>query len=139
MAKFLGLFFLLGIDQLPTIRHYWKTQGLHNYPLFRSIMTRKRFRIILKHFHGFSSCGEPTKNMNKLIKICTVMEYLLCRFKSAYTLHDHICIDEGTMGWKGCLSFCVYNPVKSQKYGIKVYILAESSSEYVWNIEVYNG
>ncbi|KAK4306184.1 hypothetical protein Pmani_021959 [Petrolisthes manimaculis] len=53
MAKFMGLFFLMGINKLPTIRHYWK-DSIHNYPVFRENMTGRRFRDILKNFLGQS-------------------------------------------------------------------------------------
>nr|XP_045613881.1 piggyBac transposable element-derived protein 4-like [Procambarus clarkii] len=43
------------------------------------------------------------------------------------------------MSWRGRLSFKVYNPNKPDKYGIKLYMLAEASSGYIYDFEVYAG
>ncbi|XP_069182172.1 piggyBac transposable element-derived protein 4-like [Procambarus clarkii] len=43
------------------------------------------------------------------------------------------------MAWRGRLSFKVYNPSKPDKYGVKFYMLAESTSGYIYSFEVYSG
>ena len=43
------------------------------------------------------------------------------------------------MPFKGKLSFKCYNPDKPDKYGIKLYILAESQTGYVSKFEIYSG
>ncbi|KAK4324284.1 hypothetical protein Pmani_005124 [Petrolisthes manimaculis] len=139
MAKFLGLFFLMGINKLPTIRHYWKKDSIHNYPVFRENMTGRRFRDILKHFHPFNSCAVPADTTDRLITVRTVMTYLINQFQHTYLPKEHISIDEGGMGWKGQLAFRMYNPMKPQKYAVKLYMLAESASGYIWNFKVYSG
>ncbi|KAK4324278.1 hypothetical protein Pmani_005118 [Petrolisthes manimaculis] len=139
MAKFLGLFFLMDINKLPTIRHYWKKDSIHNYPVFRENMTGRRFRDILKHFHSFNSRAVPADTTDRLITVRTVMTYLINQFQHTYLPKEHISIDEGGMGWKGQLAFRVYNPMKPQKYAVKLYMLAESASGYIWNFKVYSG
>ena len=52
---------------------------------------------------------------------------------------EQISIDEGTLKWRGHLSFKVYNKDKLTKYGIKAYILADSNSGYCWNMDMYCG
>ena len=40
--------------------------------------------------------------------------------------------------WRGRLSFRVYNKDKPTKYGIKAYILADSTSGYCYNMDIYH-
>lgn len=73
MAKFLGLFFLIGITPLPTYRHYWKGGSVHDYPVFGNNMTCKHFRSILSHFHTFNSRAVPAGSTDCPITIHTIM------------------------------------------------------------------
>ena len=61
------------------------------------------------------------------------------KFKEVYTPDKHLSLDEGILAYKGKLSFKVYNKDKPNKYGIKLYILAESITGYVVNFDVYIG
>lgn len=116
MAKFLGLFFLMGINRLPTIRHYWMQGSIHNYLVFRENMTGHRFRDILRNFHGFNNRAVPAG----IITLRTIITYMINRFQYAYLPKKHLSIDEGGMGRKGQLSFRVYNRMKPQKYVVKL-------------------
>jgi len=51
----------------------------------------------------------------------------------------NISIDEGMIAFKGRLSFRQYLPAKPTKYGIKVWMAADSSNGYVVNFSVYLG
>jgi hypothetical protein len=52
---------------------------------------------------------------------------------------SRIRVDEGMLGWRGHLRFCVYNPGKITKYGILVQMVCESSTGYVCNLQIYDG
>jgi hypothetical protein len=56
-----------------------------------------------------------------------------------YIPEREISIDEGMMAWKGRLVFKVYMPDKPDKYGIKAYLVCESTSGYIWNLDIYSG
>ncbi|XP_045622850.1 piggyBac transposable element-derived protein 4-like [Procambarus clarkii] len=43
------------------------------------------------------------------------------------------------MSWRGQLAFKVCNPNKPDKYGVKLYMLAEAKHGYVYDFEVYAG
>lgn len=90
MAKFLGLFFLMGITPLPPYRHYWREGSVHDYPVFRNNMTGIRFRSILSHFHTFNSRAVPAGTTDCLITIYTIMNYLISQFQRAYLPKEHI-------------------------------------------------
>lgn len=51
----------------------------------------------------------------------------------------NISIDEQMIGTKARISFLQYLPKKPQKWGVKVWTLADSSNGYVTNFEIYTG
>nr|XP_045600572.1 uncharacterized protein LOC123759506 [Procambarus clarkii] len=51
----------------------------------------------------------------------------------------NLSLDEGTMAWRGRLSFKTYNSNKPDKYGMKLYMLAESKTGYIFDFEIYAG
>ena len=48
-------------------------------------------------------------------------------------------MDETMVGFRGRVSFKQYCPNKSTKYGLKFYVLADSSTGYVHNFLLYTG
>jgi hypothetical protein len=64
---------------------------------------------------------------------------MISRFNSAYIPHQNISLDEGMIPWRGNLSFRVYSPDKPVKYGIKAYMVSDSSNGYVSKFKLYTG
>jgi len=60
-------------------------------------------------------------------------------FKSHYVLEKDLSLDEGVIQTKNRLGFKQYLKDKPMKWGIKTYMLCESKSGYVYNLEVYTG
>ena len=60
-------------------------------------------------------------------------------FQSSYTPTENLSIDESMVGFKGWLAFLQYMPKKPQKWGMKAWVLADSSNGYVWNWKLYTG
>lgn len=102
-------------------------------------MTSKRILEILRFFHAYNNAAEPPGNTDRLLKVRPVITYLVKRFQDVYIPEQHLSLDEGSMKWRGRLSFKVYNPSKPDKYAVKLYILAEARTGYVHNFEVYCG
>ena len=65
------------------------------------------------------------------------MDPLLENFKAAYNLGREIAIDESMIGFKGRLLFIQYIPKKPTKWGIKAFVLADSSSGYTHTWRLY--
>ncbi|XP_069157036.1 piggyBac transposable element-derived protein 4-like [Procambarus clarkii] len=139
MARFLGLCILMGINRLPTMRMYWQTTKLWHVRFFNLFMTTKRFQHISQFFHTFNNNAVPLNNTDKLIKVRPVMDYLKQRFGEVYLAKRELCLDEGTMAWRCRLLFKVYIPNKPVKYGVKLYMLAESTSGHLYDFDVYSG
>ena len=58
------------------------------------------------------------------------MDPLLENFKAAYNLGREIAINESMIDFKGRLHFIQYMPKKPTKWGMKAFVLADSSSGY---------
>jgi hypothetical protein len=49
-------------------------------------------------------------------------------------------VDESGIGYKGrAISWVQFNPNKPIKHAIKVFVLACSTTNYVWNFDIYTG
>jgi len=134
MKKFLVLMILMGIIQKPSISSYWSTDPVVATPLINNVMPRNRFELLFKFWHfADNTTAEPGDRLSKLKNI---MDSLLSRFQSIYYPEKQI--DEAMVLWHGRLVFRQYIPGKRHKYGVKLYLLCESSG-YVINAPVYCG
>jgi hypothetical protein len=136
MRRFFGMLLYMGILQLPIIFQYWRLHKLYNLPLFRSLMSRNRFQLLLRYFH-FSKDDEQNKN-NRLHKINPILQRFNSFMSEIYYPERDLSIDESMVLWRGRLIFRQYIKNKEHKYGIKLYELCESSG-LVMKIRVYRG
>ena len=102
----------------------------------RNHITRDRFQLLLKRVH--LNDNQQVGQQNKLQKIQPLLNKLCENFRSVYTLGSVLVIDESLIPFRGRVIFRQYIPVKSHKYGIKLYKLCTPSS-YTWNLFVYSG
>ncbi|CAL1613179.1 unnamed protein product [Knipowitschia caucasica] len=67
------------------------------------------------------------------------LNYLTSRFQTLYEVNGTVSVDESMIKFKGRLSVRQHLPMKPTKWGIKVWVMAESSTGYVTNVQVYCG
>ena len=107
------------------------------------VFTRNRFREIQRFVHFVDPnvprplAGEP--GHDRLFVIKPVLDHLQEKFMSLYMMDKNIAIDESMIPFKGHLSWIQRMPQKPVKVGIKVFVVAESSTGYCWNFQVYVG
>ena len=106
-------------------------------------MKRDRFSLIMKFLHLSDNSLYITKGQpgnDPLFKLRPLLGPLIANFQSAYTLNrGELSVDEAMIGFKGRLSFIQYLPKKPTKWGMKAYVLADSSTGYVYNWRLYTG
>ncbi|XP_052775666.1 piggyBac transposable element-derived protein 4-like isoform X1 [Mya arenaria] len=105
-------------------------------------MTCNRFQKLDQYFHvsdraSEPRCGDP--GYDRLFKVREVMTAVMDCFKRAYTLSKEVAVDEAMIKYSGRLSFRQYMPNKPIKHGVKVWMLCDSRSAYLWNFDVYLG
>ena len=103
-------------------------------------MPKNRFEEISQFLHLNDTSREPARgeaNFDRLYKCRPALTAVLRNVQRCYSPTKNISIDEGMIAFKGRLSFRQYLPAKPTKYGIKVWMAADSSNGYVVNFSVY--
>lgn len=139
---FLSLLILEGINQKPEERMYWSKIPAIETPYFSKIMAEKRFSLIMKFLHFSNNQQYPeseTKAKNCLAKIENLSLMLLKNYQKVYILERDVSVDESLLLFKGRLGWKQYIPSKRARFGVKFFVLCESSSGYVSNFIIYTG
>ncbi|XP_014361145.2 piggyBac transposable element-derived protein 4 [Papilio machaon] len=134
LLTFLGLLLHTGTIRLNRISDYWKRHYLFNISCFAKFMSRNRFLLILRCLHFTSETSEE----DRLIKIRALMDHFNNRMNTIYCPGKELSLDESMVLWRGRLLFRKYIKNKRQKYGIKLYVLAEPDGT-VLKCQVYAG
>ncbi|GFT73445.1 piggyBac transposable element-derived protein 4 [Trichonephila clavipes] len=140
LRVFFATLILQGIITKPTVRMFWSKRKLIETPSFSNLMSSRRFDLIMQFIHfDRNENTDSSHPQPKLKKIWTVLNYLQKKFSEVYTPEQDICIDESLLLYKGRLSWTQYLPLKRARFGIKMFMLCESHSGYVWSIIIYVG
>ncbi|XP_038123493.1 piggyBac transposable element-derived protein 4-like isoform X2 [Cyprinodon tularosa] len=102
-------------------------------------MSRDRFVAIWRYLHLQNNQAADVNKDDKLWKMRWFLNYFLDRFQALYEVDGNVSVDESMIKFKGRLSFRQYLPMKPTKWGVKVWVMAESSTGYVTNLQVYAG
>ncbi|XP_072283545.1 WD repeat-containing protein 25 isoform X1 [Pyxicephalus adspersus] len=138
---FLGLVILQGVVGKPLQKWYWSTNKLLATPFFGTVMPENRFSLIVKflHFTNNEEFDEATHPAPQLKKIWEVFQMIVKNFQQTYVPERDITIDESLMAYKGRLSWVQYVASKRAQFGVRFYMLCESSTGYIWNSILYTG
>ena len=93
---------------------------------FSSLMSSRRFELILRFLHlnnSHTQLARDQPGLNKLYKICPLLNQLLPSFQTSYTPEQLLSVDESMAAFKGQLSFLQYLPKKPHKWGMKAWVL----------------
>lgn len=76
---------------------------------------------------------------HRIAAILWLFNKLVFNSQQNYSIDGYVCVDEMLVGFLGEFSFRMYMGNKSEKYGIKVMILADSKTHYFCNGYIYVG
>ena len=142
MKAFLGIIVIMGIVKLPNYALFWSTDEFFGNPGIKKVMSKNRFEELSCYLHFNDSSKEPTRgdrDYDRLFKVRPILDYVRSKCGGNFLPTKNISVDEGMIGFRGRLSFRQYMPAKPTKYGIKVWMAADSSNGYVLNFDVYLG
>ena len=142
IKAFMGINIIMGIDKLPQIALYWSSDDYFGNQGIKKVMSKNRFEEINAYLHFNDSSVEPargTPGFDRLYKIRPIFTSILGNCQTKFKPTKNLSVDEGMIGFRGRLSFRQYMPAKPTKYGIKVWMAADSSNGYVLNFDVYLG
>ncbi|UYV64491.1 hypothetical protein LAZ67_3000962 [Cordylochernes scorpioides] len=136
IRAFLGLLYLAGVYKSghENVESLFASDGTGR-DIFRSVMSVKRFLFLLLciRFDNFKTrCKE-----DRLSPIRDIFQTIIEKFQSCYTPAEYLTVDEMLVGFRGKCPFKIYIPSKPNKYGIKIVILPDSRTHYMYNAMVY--
>ena len=137
MWTYLAVSSIMGILGKPKYDLFWSKDPFISTPIFSRLMRRDRYTQIRKMIHFTDPADEDPEDPMR--KLSTYLDVLLACFKEVYTPEQNVAVDEYLSLWKGRLKFRVYIPNKRERYGVKVYMLCESASAYLYSFKVYSG
>ena len=137
MKAFFGLLFTMGIMKLPSRKDYWSTTSLFRTEV-ASIMSRNRFNALWRYLHLQDNTVNPPAR-DPLWKLRWLLDHLNRQFQDAYLPYGVVSVDETMVKNKSRFAFKQYMPMKPTKWGVKVWTLAEASTGYAYNFQVYTG
>ncbi|XP_046874079.1 piggyBac transposable element-derived protein 4-like isoform X3 [Hypomesus transpacificus] len=146
LHKFLGLLMYTSLVTLPSIQDYWKQNHILSVPFPATVMPRDRFRTISWNIH-LSDPEEDVKNdqlkgtqqHDKLYRVRPLMDEIRTACKAYYHPKKELSVDERMVATKAKTGMTQYMKDKPTKWGIKLFVLAESKNGYTLDFNVYVG
>lgn len=137
----IGLLYFSGMQKSnhQNAEDLWKTDGT-SVELYRLTMSLFRFKFLLRHIRfDDKSTRDARKQIDKLAPIRDLFEEFVSKCKEIYSISEYATIDEKLEAFRGRCGFKQYIPSKPNRYGIKIFALADSKTYYCSNLEVYVG
>lgn len=135
LKVFFALIIIMGLTRKGDLDAYWSTDEIIATPIFGKMMGKDRFCAVLSNLHLSDNDQDP-KN-DRLYKVRPFISMMRETF-DVYTPEENLSLDEGTCPFKGRVSFKVYNPMKPNKFGIKLYVVCEAKSGYCVGFDIYD-
>lgn len=108
--------------------------------VFKACMSAERFDFLLRCFRfDDKATRRERRASDKFAPIREFWEKFIEHCKKWYEPSSYLTIDEQLVGFRGRCAFRMYIPNKPNKYGIKIVMVADSNSRYVYNATPYLG
>lgn len=121
------------------IRSIFATDGTGR-DIFRCVTNSNRFATILSclRFDDPDNRLEREKK-DPLAPISGIFDAFVENCQGIYTLGTGVCVEEMLVSFRGRSKFKMYMPAKPCKYGIKIMVLTDSRTSYLYNAYIYCG
>jgi hypothetical protein len=106
-------------------------------PFFSDVFTRYEFLLLFWNLHFTHVHIQDDPSRDRLIK--PTVNAIREKCKLHYTPQATVSVDESTISFKGRISFKIYNPQKPTKFGMKIFVLSDSTNGYIYNFPPYAG
>ncbi|XP_043271936.1 piggyBac transposable element-derived protein 4-like [Venturia canescens] len=140
IKAYFGLLYFSGMQKTSHTNTEDLWNPMYGSIMYRSTMSRNRFWFISKNlrFDDKTTRGER-RETDKFAPIREVWEQFLSNCKLNYNPASYVTIDEQLVSFRGRCPFKVYNGSKPDKYGIKILMLNDARTFYMFNAEPYAG
>ncbi|CAC5420393.1 unnamed protein product [Mytilus coruscus] len=142
MKAYIGIRLYMSILQLPTMEMYWSKDFMFGNLFVPNIMPRDRFDKLCQYFHANDKTTNPPRGIpghDCLHHVRTILEIVNKNCIDNYKPHQNTSVDEAMIAFRGRLGFRQYLLAKPTKYGIKVWMRADSENGYCNEFDIYTG
>ncbi|XP_014480528.1 PREDICTED: uncharacterized protein LOC106747479 [Dinoponera quadriceps] len=139
MKAFLGVILNMGTVYVSHIQNYWSKEFETRISFFSKILSQKSFLQIFGMLHLNENASKAQDIRTRVQKVNDFIEYLDEKFREYFVPGKEVSIDEAVVKFKGRISFITYNPQKPTKWGIRIFVLVDAKSAYVYGILPYCG
>lgn len=138
---FVGLLILFGVTKgnHENLRDSW-SDGPLSRPVFKATMSVNRFESILRHIRFDESDSRRSRRQtDSFAPFRDIWQKFVQNCKINFNPGVNMCIDEQLIPFRGRCSFRQYLPSKPDKYGLKVFMLVDCDTGYLYNGIPYTG
>ena len=142
MDAFLGLLIAMGANKDCSIspNDLWETRSFFHTPIYARIMSRNRFNQLISCIRFDDATTRKQRQENsRLAAIKQIADMIQESCLNGYDTSPFLTVDERIVPFCGNCKFRVYMQAKPDKYGLKMWMMADSESYYVKNFDVYLG
>ena len=138
IKKLIALLIYFGLVKVVgNVEKYWSKKSLYNGLWARAIMSRDRFKALMALLHVVDPATEVQGD--KLRKVEFFVNYFKTRCKELYQPKQNLAIDERMVKSRHRSGIRQYIKDKPTKWGIKLWVLADSSNGYTIDYNIYIG
>ena len=138
IKRLIALLIYFGLVRVGTsVDRYWSIKSLYHGLWARSILGRGRYKALMAMIHVVDPAAEAPDD--KLRKVNTFIDYFKGRCLSLYQPRQKVAIDERMVKSRHRSGIRQYIKDKPTKWGIKLWVLADSSNGYTIDFNVYIG
>lgn len=108
--------------------------------VFKAVMSRERFKFLLDCLRfDNKNTREERKKTDGLAAIRDIWDAFISQCRHSYKPSSYVTIDEQLLGFRGRCPFRMYIPNKPSKYGIKIVLVCDVSTKYMFDAMPYLG
>ncbi|XP_033744318.1 piggyBac transposable element-derived protein 5-like [Pecten maximus] len=136
MYKFIGIIIYMSFTKMSTMDRYWASNYLYRFNPVPLLLPKRRFQSILA-FLQITPPADIDKS-DKLTRITPLLDHVNAVSKELFQPFRQIAVDERMVAsrhrFSGIRQFIKDKPVK---FGLKLWILADTQTGYTYNFYVY--
>lgn len=144
MKAFHGVLLNMAMKKNDKLQDFFSREWLDSSQFFVDCFSRKRFFQIFWALHVSPPDSAIGLHLNpqvrsRLSKVKNILDYISEKFLEIYKPHKHLAADESTVSFRGRVLFKMYNPQKPTKWGLRIYVISDSTNGYVCSLIPYYG
>lgn len=135
MKAYIGLLYYTSLFNINNILDLWSIHGL---PLFRATMSRRRYEYLSMCIRfDDKNTREERRQTDKFTNIRDVWELFLNNCNAYYEPSSDCIIKEELLKFRGNCAFKTHIPSRQHRYGLKIFTINDSSTQYMFNAVPY--